>query len=158
MKLTGKFVLAFLSLSLVFSGISGAAFAAVAPLSVETDKEFYVSGAVITISGFVKDYDGSTDVTIVITSPIGNIVRIDQVTPSSDGNYSTTVIASGTFADEGDYTVKARWGAQANEVVFKFGGGTSAPVPEEEKVVVVEEPVVVEEVVVDERSKCTKNF
>jgi len=135
MKLLGKFFLAFLSLSLLSYGISGAAYAdghaALAPLSVTTNKEFYVEGATITISGFVKNFDASdpqksVDVTIMIISPSGNIVTIAQVSPSSDGNYSTTVKAAGMIKDEGDYTVKAKWGAQANETVFKFGGSSVA--------------------------------
>ena len=51
MKLWGKFFLAVLTLSLLSYGASGAAFAAVEPLSVTTNKEFYVEGATITISG-----------------------------------------------------------------------------------------------------------
>ena len=51
--------MAILSFSLLSSGISGAAYAAVAPISVETNKDFYVEGATITISGFVKDFDTS---------------------------------------------------------------------------------------------------
>ena len=100
MKLSGKFFLAFLSLSLLSYGISGAAYASVEPLSVTTNKEFYVDGATITISGFVKDFDTSdpmrsVDVTIMILAPNGNLVSVAQVTPGSDGNYSTTVIAAG---------------------------------------------------------------
>ena len=120
MKLSGKFFLAFLSLSLLSYGISGAAYAdghaAVAPLSVTTNKEFYVEGATITISGFVKNFDASdpqknVDVTIMILSPNGNIVTIAQVSPSSDGNYSDSFTAGGMISAEGDYTVKAKWGA-----------------------------------------------
>ena len=33
---------------------------------------------------------------------------------------------------EGDYTVKAKWGAQSNQTVFKYGGSSGAPVVEEE--------------------------
>ena len=139
MKLWGKIFLAFLSLSLLSYGISGAAYAdghaAVAPLSVTTNKEFYVEGATITISGFVKNFDESdpmksVDVTIMILSPSGNIVTIAQVSPSSDGSYSTTVKAAGMIKDEGDYTVKAKWGAQSNQTEFKFGGSSAAAEPE----------------------------
>ena len=71
MKLWGKFFLAVLSLSLLSYGISGAAYAAVEPLSVLTNKEFYGEGNTITISGFVKNFDTSDpqksmDVTIQI--------------------------------------------------------------------------------------------
>nr|ABZ06931.1 hypothetical protein ALOHA_HF4000ANIW93I24ctg1g5 [uncultured marine crenarchaeote HF4000_ANIW93I24] len=136
MKHSGKFFLAFLSLSLLSYGISGAAYASVEPLSVTTNKEFYVEGATITISGFVKDFDTSdpmrsVDVTIMILAPNGNLVSVAQVTPSSDGNYSTTVIAAGMISTEGDYTVKAKWSAQENQTVFKFGGsGTAISTPE----------------------------
>ena len=141
MKLWGKFFLAVLSLSLLSYGISGAAYAAIEPLSVHTDKEFYVAGATIIISGFVKDFDSSDpqrsmDVTIMIISPSGNIVTIAQPTPSSDGNYSTAslslpIVAGGPLINvEGDYTVKAKWGPQANQIVFKFGGGSAAAEPE----------------------------
>ena len=136
MKLWGKFFLAVLSLSLLSYGISGTAYAAIEPLSVLTE-EFYSAGDTITISGFVKNFDASDDqksmdVTIVITSPSGNIVRVDQVSPNSDGDYSTSFKAGGMMKEEGDYTVKANWGAQENQAVFKYGGGTIAPASEPE--------------------------
>ena len=57
MKLWGKFFLSVLSLSLLSYGISGAAYAAVEPLSVATNKEFYTERLhTITISGFVKEF------------------------------------------------------------------------------------------------------
>ena len=159
MKLWGKFFLAVLALSLLSYGISGAAYAAVEPLSVTTNKEFYVEGSTITISGFVKNFDASDpqksmDVSITIWAPNGNLATIAQVSPSSDGNYSTTVKAAGMISAEGDYTVKAKWGAQSNQTVFKYGGSSGAPVVEEEapeptQTVVDEEPEVDEEPVME---------
>jgi hypothetical protein len=132
MKLWGKFFLAILTLSLLSYGISGAALAAVEPISVTTNKEFYTEGATITISGLVKDFDTSDDmrsmdVTIMIIAPNGNLVTIAQVSPGSDGNYSTTMVAGGMVNVEGDYTVKAKWGAQENQTEFKYGGSSGAP-------------------------------
>jgi hypothetical protein len=132
MKLWGKFFLAILTLSLLSYGISDAAFAAVEPISVTTNKEFYTEGATITISGFVKDFDTSDDmrsmdVTIVVIAPNGNLVTVAQVSPGSDGNYSTTMVAGGMINVEGDYTVKAKWGAQANQTEFKYSGSSGAP-------------------------------
>jgi len=132
MKLWGKFFLAILTLSLLSYGISGAALAAVEPLSVTTNKEFYTEGATITISGLVKDFDTSDDmrsmdVTIMIIAPNGNLVTIAQVSPGTDGNYSTTMVAGGMVNVEGDYTVKAKWGAQENQTEFKYGGSSAAP-------------------------------
>jgi hypothetical protein len=132
MKLWGKFFLAVLTLSLLSYGVSGAAFAAIEPLSVTTNKEFYTEGATITISGLVKDFDTSDDmrsmdVTIMVIAPNGNLVTVAQVSPGSDGNYSTTIVAGGMVNVEGDYTVKAKWGAQANQTEFKYNGSSGAP-------------------------------
>jgi len=153
MKLWGKFFLAILTLSLLSYGVSGAAFAAVEPLSVTTNKGFYTEGATITISGFVKDFDTSDDmrsmdVTLMVLAPNGNLVTVAQVSPDSDGNYSTTMVAGGMINVEGDYTVKAKWGAQANQTEFKYGGssGASPAVDETPE----EEPVQTEVIVIDE--------
>ena len=137
MKLWGKFFLVVLSLSLLSYGISGAAYAAVEPLSVVTNKEFYGEGNTITISGFVKSFDASDpqksmDVTIVITAPNGNLVTVLQIAPSSDGNYSDSFTAGGMINAEGDYTVKAKWGAQSNQTTFTYGGSSGAAVGQEE--------------------------
>jgi len=160
MKLWGKFFLAILTLSLLSYGVSGAAFAAIEPLSVTTNKEFYTEGATITISGLVKDFDTSDDmrsmdVTIMVLAPNGNLVTVAQVSPSSDGNYSTTLVAGGMINVEGDYTVKVQWGAQANQTEFKYGGSSGAPpvvdeIPEQTQTEEIdEEPDVDEEPVME---------
>jgi len=160
MKLWGKFFLAILTLSLLSYGISGAAFAAIEPLSVTTNKEFYTEGATITISGLVKDFDTSDDmrsmdVTIIVLAPNGNLVTVAQVSPSSDGNYSTTMVAGGMINVEGDYTIKAKWGAQANQTEFKYSGSSGVPpvvdeTPEQTEVIEIdEEPDVDEEPVME---------
>jgi len=155
MKLWGKFFSAVLALSLLSYGISGAAYAAVEPLSVTTNKEFYAEGGTITISGFVKNFDASDpqkkmDVTIVITAPNGNLVTVLQISPSSDGNYSDSFTAGGMISAEGDYTVKAKWGAQSNQTMFKYGGSSGTPVVEEEVPEPTQTEVVDEEPEVDE--------
>ena len=155
MKLWGKFFLAIFAFSLLSYGISGAAYAAVEPLSVTTNKEFYAEGGTITISGFVKNFDASDpqkrmDVTIVITAPNGNLVTVLQISPSSDGNYSDSFTAGGMISAEGDYTVKAKWGAQSNQTTFKYGGSSGAPVVEEEVPEPTQTEVVDEEPEVDE--------
>jgi len=132
MKLWGKFFLAILTLSLLSYGISGAAFAAIEPLSVTTNKEFYTEGATITISGLVKDFDTSDDmrsmdVTIMVVAPNGNLVTVAQISPDITGNYSTTMVAGGMINVEGDYIVKVQWGAQANQTEFKYSGSSGAP-------------------------------
>ncbi len=129
MKLWEKCLFAILSLSLLSYGVSDTVYAAVEPISVTTDKDWYSDGAVITISGFVKDFDASDpmksfDVSILIFAPNGNLATVAQIPPDPDGNYSTTVKAAGMINAEGDYSVKVKWGAQANQTVFGFGGST----------------------------------
>ena len=129
MKLWVKCLFAILSLSLLSYGVSDTVYAAVEPISVTTDKDWYSDGAVITISGFVKDFDASDpmksfDVSILIFAPNGNLATVAQIPPDPDGNYSTTVKAAGMINAEGDYSVKVKWGAQANQTVFGFGGST----------------------------------
>jgi len=162
MKLWGKFFLAILTLSLLSYGVSGAAFAAAEPISVTTNKEFYAEGATITISGLVKDFDTSDDmrsmdVTIMVLAPNGNLVTVAQVSPDSDGNYSTTMVAGGMINVEGDYIVNAKWGAQANQTEFMYSGSSGAPpvvdeTPEQTQTEVIEtdeEPYVDEEPVME---------
>jgi hypothetical protein len=153
--------LAILSLSLLSYGISGAAYAAVEPLTVLTE-EFYGEGNIITISGFVKNFDASdpqknVDVTIMIISPNGSIVTVAQVSPSSDGSYSTAslsvpIVAGGPLINaEGDYIVKVQWQSPSttNQTTFKYGGSSGAapppPPPPEQAEVIDEEPPVDEE-------------
>jgi len=162
MKLWGKFFLAILTISLLSYGVSGAAFAAAEPISVTTNKGFYTEGATITISGLVKDFDTSDemrsmDVTLMVIAPNGNLVTVAQVSPGTDGNYSTTMIAGGMINVEGDYIVKAKWGAQANQTEFKYSGSSGAPpvvddTPEQTQTEVIEideEPDVDEEPVME---------
>ena len=145
MKHLGKFFLAVTALSLLSYGISSAAYAAVEPISVTTNKEWYAEGATILIQGELKDFDPSDplkshDVTVIILAPNGNIATVAQVTPSSDGSYSSTVKAAGMIHAEGDYIVKVKWGAQSNKTVFEFGGSTGAspPEPEQQETTVVD--------------------
>ena len=145
MKLWGKFFLAVMTFTLLSYGISDAVYAAAEPISVTTNKEWYADGATIIISGEVKDFDSSDpmrsmDVTVQIFAPNGNLATVAQVSPSSDGSYSTTIKAAGMINAEGDYTLKVKWGAQSNETVFAFGGSTgeAPPEPEEQETMVVE--------------------
>ena len=123
----------------------------VPPVSISTDKASYATGDAILLSGFVKDYDGEFGLTIMIVNAQGNVVHVAQPTPNSDGNYSSTTIASGMIKLVGEYIVKVSYGPQTNQTIFEFVGGegsvpSSAPqeVPEPVVETVVEpepEPV-----------------
>jgi hypothetical protein len=154
MKLSGKFLLIIISLSIISYGMSSSVYASshsIPPISISTDKASYATGDAILLSGFVKDYDGEFGLTIMIVNAQGNVVYVAQPTPNFDGNYSSTTIASGMIKLVGEYIVKVNYGPQSNQIIFEFVGGegsvpSSAPqeVPEPVVETVVEpepEPV-----------------
>ena len=57
---------------------------------------------------------------ILIVSPDGNLVNIDQVSPDSSGNYSTTVNAGGTMSINGEYEIRAQYGSDKIITTFDF--------------------------------------
>nr|AIF13364.1 hypothetical protein [uncultured marine thaumarchaeote KM3_61_H06] len=161
MKLSGKFLLIILSLSIISYGMSSSVYASshsIPPVSISTDKASYATGDAILLSGFVKDYDGEFGLTIMIVNAQGNVVYVAQPTPNSDGNYSSATIASGMIKLVGEYIVKVNYGPQSNKTIFEFVGGEGSvpsaapqeapePVvetvvePEPEPVMEVSEPV-----------------
>ncbi len=105
------------------------------PNYVTTDKESYVTGETITISGFIKLQATyyTVDITLLIQDSIGNIVSNEKITPNSDGTFETSIVASGALWQEaGEYTIKANYLSQTTKTTFNFTKGTdSAPTPTE---------------------------
>ena len=55
--------------------------------------------------------DRTTDITIKVTAPNGNIVSIDQITPNSDGSFMTVLHTdSDLWRQDGFYTITAQQG------------------------------------------------
>ena len=115
------------------------------PLSVSTDFPAYAENSEIIISGIVKDSSLSEyeqPITLMIVNSDGNIVKIAQLTLTSNNDFSTTLVAGGPlWKSGGEYTVKVNYGAQKAETTFNYAGLTSPSEPEP----VVEEPVVIVE-------------
>ena len=132
MNVTGKFLLAFLCISIASYGLSGSAYASshnILPLTVQTNSDSYAAGDTILIFGSIRDYDGKyPDVTIQIFGPLGGLKMIKQLAVDSDGSFSFTAIAAGTINLTGEYIVKAMWNKQPAEAMFEFVGG-AAPEP-----------------------------
>ena len=108
-----------------------------------TDYPGYAENSEIIISGKVKESSLSeftTPVTLMIVSPDGNIVKIDQLNLNSSNEFSTTIVTGGPlWKAGGDYTVKVKYGAQGAETTFNYAGGSGEisappPVPEPEPV------------------------
>ncbi|WP_428324755.1 PEFG-CTERM sorting domain-containing protein [Nitrosopumilus sp.] len=97
---------------------------------VTTDKTSYSQGETIMVTGEVRDLYAGTPVSLIVTSPNGSIVAIDQVTVSADKKFSTEITAGGTMKVEGTYTVIVTYGSENRvaEATFEFGGSTAPPV------------------------------
>ena len=122
------FLLAFLSITVMSYGMPIQSFAAgVAPLTVNVEFSSYREGAEIGITGYIKDYDQSNDVTIRIQDPNGSFVYLSQITPNSDGTYSDSVKAGGTINKAGEYTILAFWNSNRNQTTFEYLGSSEPP-------------------------------
>jgi hypothetical protein len=97
----------------------------VPPLSIETELALYSPGSTVVISGLVKTLNENYDqpVLIRIVDPSNSIVTIQQVIVNSDGTYSFSVVAGGTWKTAGEYTIFVNYGAQKSEATFEFTGG-----------------------------------
>ena len=153
MKIVASGAILLLTFSILSFGMPNLANAQTAefPLTVETDYPGYAENSEIIISGKVKESslaEYTQPVTLMIVSPDGNIVKIDQLNLNSSNEFSTTLVAGGPlWKAGGDYTVKVNYGAQKAETTFNYAGGsgeisTPPPVPEPTPVPepVVEEP------------------
>jgi len=115
---------------------------------VRTDKSSYSESDVILVSGEIKYLALGDQLSLIIQSPNGNIVQLDQMTVGSDKKFSTEINPNGPYwKTPGMYkiTITQNENNQAT-MSFEFTGITSVSINEEE--VIVEE-VIVEEVIVE---------
>jgi len=90
------------------TGIVSQAYAAFT-ITMETDKDVYDHSSVITVTGQAEPIDPQgSDVSIQIFAPNGNLVTVAQVTPSSDGSFST-MINTASLKSDGTYMIKAQY-------------------------------------------------
>ena len=122
--------LTMMSFTILSYGLMGATNAqiidsSVPPLSIETELALYSPGSTVVISGLVKTLNENYDqpVLIRIVDPGNSIVTIQQVNVNSDGTYSFSVVAGGTWKTAGEYTIFVNYGAQKAEGTFEFTGG-----------------------------------
>ena len=88
-----------------------------------TDKLIYSDGDVMTISGEIKNMVSGDQLSILIQSPNGNLVALDQLTVSSDNKFSTEIKLGGKLMKtEGTYTIKVQYREQSATTSFDFGG------------------------------------
>ena len=94
-------------------------------LSVTTDKSSYNAGDKVMIYGKSDAYLSDTPVTIQVRSPIGNLIKTDQIMLGTDQTFSTVVMAAGPLWQEtGTYKIYAQLGSpdRSATTTFTFTG------------------------------------
>jgi len=95
-------------LILAGTGIVSQAYAAFT-ITMETDKDVYDHSSMITVTGQTEPVDlQCSDVSIQVFAPNGNLATVAQVTPSSDGSFST-MINTASLKSDGTYMIKAQY-------------------------------------------------
>ena len=103
------------------SGLYGDVTAPSGAIDVTTDKPSYNDGDKITITGSTRDFIADLPITIKIISPIGNVVKVDQVPLSSDRTFETSIVGSGILWQEaGTYKVLVQYGNKDKSAMTTF--------------------------------------
>lgn len=98
----------------------------VSPITVETNLSSYLEGQKVIISGTVDSIFEGFPVTILVKSPVGNLVSIDQVSVDvTTKQYSSEVVAGGSLmAAGGTYTIEVHYGSLEKTTTFEFEGSS----------------------------------
>ena len=100
-------------------------------IAVTTDKESYVNGETIVISGEVRDLLSGNQITLQVFEPtFGNRVALSQIGVASDKTFSTEVTAGGIlWKDSGTYRIFVLYGSESRtaETTFEFSSSGVAP-------------------------------
>ena len=93
-------------------------------ITVSTDKPTYAENEIISISGEIKYLALGNQLTILITSPNGNIAEVDQITVDSDKQFNTEINPNGVYWKiSGTYTVLITQDENNQATTsFEFGG------------------------------------
>ena len=96
-------------------------------MTVAVDKSFYLDNETIVISGEVETVYSGMPVTMIVKSPSGNIVAIDQITVNAEKKYITEIKSGGALMNtSGIYTVLVHYGQEKHSTTFELE--TSSPV------------------------------
>ena len=90
------------------------------PITVTTDKQSYVGGEVVMVTGEVRDLFTNTDVSLTVTAPNGNVVTADQFPVKSDKTFSTEIFVGGLISAEGTYTINVLYGTDSRAASTSF--------------------------------------
>ena len=101
-------------------------------ITITTDKSSYSEDEIISISGEIKYLALGDQLTILITSPNGNIAEIDQVTAGPDKKFNTEITPNGGYWKiPGTYTILVTQDENNQATIsFEFSGVVNSFVDE----------------------------
>ena len=118
-------------------------------ITVTTDKSSYSEDEIISISGEIKYLALGDQLTILITSPNGNIAEIDQVTAGPDKKFNTEITPNGAYWKiPGTYTILVTQDENNQTTIsFEFSGVVNSFIDELDAVI---EDAVIEDAVIED--------
>ena len=119
-------------------------------ITVTTDKSSYSEDESISISGEIKYLALGDQLTILITSPNGNIAEIDQVTAGTDKKFNTEITPNGAYWKiPGTYVILVTQDENNQATTFfEFSGAVNSSTNELDEMVV--EDAVIEDAVIED--------
>ena len=118
-------------------------------IEVSTDKLNYSDGETMLIFGEIKNMVSGDQLSILIQSPNGNLVALDQLTVGEENQFSTEIKLGGKLMNlEGIYTIKVQYRDHSTTTSFNFGGVTNSPANELDEII-VEESIIEDESIKD---------
>ncbi len=102
------------------------------PILIASDAETYDHDSTIFLEGHVSTIREGFQIALVVVSPLGNVVTIDQLEVDNDGTFSTTLNTGGNlWKYDGTYKITVQYGNSAisDRVFVELTGGISQPTP-----------------------------
>jgi predicted secreted protein with PEFG-CTERM motif len=108
-----------------------------------------LDGDIISISGEIKNMVPGDQLSLIIQSPNGNLVALDQMTVGANNQFSTEIKLGGKLMKtEGTYTIKIQYREQSTTTSFEFSGIVSTPSNELEEII-VEDILIIDPIIMD---------
>ncbi|UTY61441.1 MAG: hypothetical protein HPQ69_05925, partial [Marine Group I thaumarchaeote] len=118
-------------------------------IEISTDKLNYSDGEIMLIFGEITNMVPGDQLSILIQSPNGNLVALDQLTVGEENQFSTEIKLGGKLMNlEGIYTIKVQYRDHSTTTSFNFGGVTN-PSTNELAEVIIEESTIEDESIED---------
>src|SRR6185312_9865160 len=93
--------------ALVLVATPGIVFAQSPQITLLTNKQSYVAGDTISISGTISSLGASSSAVLQVFNPFNVLVQIGTITLAPDGTFSKTIKAAGeSWANDGSYQIK----------------------------------------------------